>query len=208
MSSINRNCNGFTLIEVLIALMLLALVAGALYGTYFSISAGREAATAGMERRRELRTTIDQLRREVSATYFRAPLSNQDKIRYHFVVEDRDIFGKPASTLTFTALAPPREDQPVSDQVDLRYQPLDKDVKMVLSRQAKDLYQTTDPSRYPQMEELEGFLVECYDGSKWVKSWDTAINLKLPKVVRITITVREGGRSVDFITLATLRMAG
>jgi general secretion pathway protein J len=198
------SCGGFTLLEVLIALALLAIVAGALYGTYFSLTAGRDAATAGMERRRELRTTLDQLRRELSATYY-----NKTNKRLHFVVEDRDSFGKPASTLTFTALAPPRDDQPVSDQVDLRYQTLDKDGHRLLARQTKDIYLTGDPPRFPQMDEVEAFLVECSDdGSKWVKSWDDKINLRLPKMVRVTITVKEGERSVDYTAIATPRVVG
>ena len=208
MCSIKPNNRGFTLLEVLIALALLTVVAGALYGTYFSVYTGRETAAAGMERRRELRTTLDQLRRELSAAYFRRnPGGSQAKGLSHFVVEDRDTFGKPTSGLTFTTVAAPSEGaQPVSDLMDLRYQVIEKDGHLVLARQGKDLYLIGDPLRFPQMEELEGFLVECFDGSKWVKSWDTSLNLKLPQMVRITITVKEGDRSVEYTSLATPRM--
>ena len=195
--------NGFTLLEVLIAMALLSIIAGAMYGTFFSISAGQEAATSGMERRRELRTTLDQLRRELSAAYF----STNNK-RLHFVVEDRDRFGKPASTLNFTAIAPPRDDQPVSDVMEIRYTPIEKSGRMILARQSKDIYLSGDPLRFPQMEVLESFQVECYNGSKWVKSWDSALNLGLPKSVKVTITVKEGDTSVEFNSMATLRMAG
>lgn len=203
MSNILRN-KGFTLLELLIALALLAILSAALYGTYFSLMRGREVATAGMESRRELRATLDMLRRELcSAFYVRG-----DK-RLHFVVEDRDIFGKPASTLEFTAIsAPSGSSFPSSDLVTLRYQPVEKDKKIVLARQAKDLFVTQEPSRYPQMDEVEGFLVECYYGGKWVKSWDTAINMGLPKSVRITIRIREGEKTVDFFTFATPRVTG
>lgn len=198
-----RPAKGFTLLEVLIALALLSLVAGALYGTFFSLTKGRETATAGMEERRELRSTLDLLRRELSAAWY-----NKENKRLHFVVEDRDQYGKPASILEFSAIAPPSPDVSSSDQIVVRYEPRVTDQKMLLTRQSRDLYLETEPPRYPQMEELTGFLVECYDGSKWVKSWDTAINMGLPKAVRVTVSVKDGERTVDFAAIATPRMAG
>jgi general secretion pathway protein J len=56
------------------------------------------------------------------------------------------------------------------------------------------------------MENIEGFLVECQNGDKWVKSWDTAINAGLPKAIRITITVRDGDNAAAYTALATPRV--
>lgn len=204
MSSTYRHNRGFTLLEVLVALMLLVILSAALYGTYFSLMRGRDSAATAIEERREISSTLDRLRREISASYF-----NTQNPRLHFVVEDRDNFGKPASTLDFTAIAPPRTDGlTASDQVQLVYRPEEMEQKLTLMRQARDLYSTIDPFPYPQMEELEGFLVECYDGSKWVRSWDTRLNAgQLPKYVRITIRMREGDKPVDFSAIAKLEMA-
>jgi len=195
---------GFTLLEVLVALLLLVILSGALYGTYFSLMRGRETAMAKMDARRELSVTLDQLRRELSAAFY-----NTQNQRLHFVVEDRDYFGKPASTLDFTTIVPPRSDSLIaSDQVQVVYKPVEKEQKILLTRQARDLYVTVDPVPYPQMEELEGFLVECSsDGSKWVKSWDTKLNTVLPKYVRITIRQKEGEKTVDFSAIVRLEMA-
>ena len=202
MSNIWQN-KGFTLLEVLVALALMVILSAALYGTYFSLIRSREAAVTGMEARRELRTTLDQLRRELSASLF-----NKQNQKLHFVVEDKDYFGKPASTLDFTAIAPPRSDSlPASDQVQVTYKTEEKDKKLLLTRQAKDIYITPDPLPYPQMEELEGFLVECYDGAKWVRTWDTALNFSgLPQAVKVTLMVKEGEKTVGFSTVAVLRM--
>jgi general secretion pathway protein J len=201
-SSSRNPSKGFTLLELLIALALLGVLAGALYGTYFSLIKGRESANEGMEARRELRTTLDLLRREISSTLY-----SRNNERLHFSVEDRDIFGKPASVLFFTSLATPQPSgQVVSDQVDLRYEILERDKKMILSRQAKDLYHSGEAVRYPQMESIEGFLVECKNGDKWVKSWDTAINKGLPKAVRITVTVKDGEKTAEYTLLAAPRM--
>jgi len=193
---------GFTLLEILVALSLLTILAGALYGSYFALIKGREKAVAGMESRRELRTTLDLLRRELSAIVYR----KNDK-RTRFVVEDRDLFAKPASVLAFIAIAPPEgSGTALSDLAELKYQPEEDNGNMLLFRQAKDIHFSGDPFRYPQMEQVEGFLVECLSGDKWVKSWDTDINTNLPAAVRVTITVREGDRPVEYSIIATPRM--
>jgi len=198
-SSSRCSKRGFTLLEILIALALLGVLAGALYGTYFSLIKGRESAIAGMEARRELRTTLDLLRRELNSALY-----SRNNKRLHFAVEDRDIFGKPASLLSFTAIAPPQPGgQIVSDQLDLRYEISQRDKEMVLTRQAKDLYYSAEAARYPQMDNIEGFLVECQNGDKWVKVWDTAINFGLPKAIRITVTVKDGDKTAAYTLLAT-----
>ena len=195
---------GFTLLEVLLALALLAVIGTTLYGTYFTVFRGRETTVAGMDERRALRGTLDLLRRELSATWHR-----RDNIRLAFVVEDRDHFGKPASRLAFSTLAPPSAgDHPISDQLAVEYGVIVKDERLTLARSAQDLFLTDKPLRYPQMDEIEGFLVECSpDGTKWVRSWDTAINGGLPRAVRVTLQLREGGRTVSYSTLAIIRMS-
>lgn len=200
----NAFAAGFTLLEVLIALALLAILSGALYATFFSLTKGRDAASSSMEGRRELRGTLDTLSREISAAFY----NGRDK-RLHFVVEDRDLFGKPSSTLSFTTIAPPRtDDRPGSDMMEVSYRMADKERQLMLMRQARDLYRTVDPLPYPQMEKLEGFLVECFDGGKWVRSWDTTLNPGLPKSVRITLMVKEGEKSVGLTAIATPRVTG
>jgi general secretion pathway protein J len=190
------------LLEVLVALALLVILSGALYGTYFSLMRGREMAVLKMEARRELSTTLDQLRRELSAAFY-----NTNNKRLHFVVEDRDFFGKPASTLDFTFIAPPSSSNlPTSDQVRAIYTAGEKDKKLILARQAQDLYMTANSLPYPLMKELEGFLVECYDGNEWVRTWDTVLNNRLPKAVRVTLMVKEGEKTVNFSTITKLWM--
>lgn len=206
------NNKGFTLIEVLIALALLVILAGALYGTYFSVVGAREKGGVRMEERRELSTTLGRLHDELSSAFFKAAVPSADPTtaktqRFHFVVEDRDSFGKPASLLQFTAVTPPRIDpSPASDLMVVRYSVQEKEEDQVLTlvREARDLYLDTSVASvpYPVMDRLEGFLVECWDGAKWVKTWDTTLNNQMPQKVRITITAK-GGET--FSTVATPR---
>ena len=200
MNAISSN-RGFTLLEVLIALVLMGILTAALYGSYFAVVRAQDRASEGMEARRELGATLDLLRREISsATY-----TPSDKQRLRFVVEDRDNFGKPASNLELTTLAPPSGGAgPGSGIIDVKYRMLEKDKQQILTRQERDAFFTPDTLPVdPQMEHISSFLVECYDGSKWLKTWNTELNGRLPQRVRITIQFEEGGKPVEFMVYAT-----
>ncbi|MDD2897917.1 MAG: type II secretion system protein GspJ [Desulfuromonadaceae bacterium] len=202
MSAISRN-SGFTLLEILIAVVLLGILTAALYGSYFGVIQARDRASSGMETRRELGATLDLIRREVSSALF-----NRTDKRLRFVVEDRDNFGVQVSSLELTTLAPPSgQNRSESGVVAVAYRIAEKNKNRSLTRQEKDIVSedTTIPA-YPQMEQIHSFLVECYDGSKWVKSWDTAINLRLPSSVRVTVQVMEEGKPVQFTVLSSPRM--
>ena len=218
MSGSARNHSGFTLLEVLIAVVLLGILAAALYGSYFGVSRARDRAANGMESRRELGATLDLIRREVSSAMYNKPNSVNEAHPLKFVVEDRDYFGAPSSTLTLTTLTPsiPGSTSGKSSGISIvTYRVLEKDKKLSLRRQVRDLFSEESAIiDYPQMEQISSFLVECYDGSKWVKSWNTAINSKLPKSaasgeggsVRITVQITEEGKPVEFKILSTPRI--
>jgi general secretion pathway protein J len=201
LSTTSRNNSGFTLLEILIALLLLVILSGALYGTYFAMVKSRDRAVSGTEPLRDLRATLDIVRREISAAFY-----NKRNKNLHFVVEDRDIFGKPSSTLDFTAVSIPLTGTaPSSDLVRVRYVPRENEGKLLLMREEEDVYLENEPVPYPQMEEIQGFLVECYNGSKWVRSWDTDLNSSLPQAVRVTLTIKDGEKTSDYSVIAVPR---
>ena len=129
-----------------------------------------------------------------------------------FIVEDRDNFGMPSSTLELTTLAPPSvESHAETGVVAVIYNLTEKNKKRILTRQESDLLAFTNKAdnkavAYPQMEQISSFLVECFDGSKWVKSWDTAINYSLPKGVRVTVQLEEDGKPLQFTILSAPRV--
>lgn len=195
--------NGFTLLELLVALAIASLIIVAAYGTFFSLNSAQQIAGKDMAQRRSQRALLDLMRRELSSILYRA----SDK-QLRFLVEDRDIFGKPASILSFASIAPPLDGM-VSDQSVLRYQVVESGERLVLTRSAKDYFLDEKlRTTYPVLEELDGFLVECYDGSKWLKNWDTALRPALPKAIRITFTLYDKGQAVSHKITATPRVTG
>jgi general secretion pathway protein J len=203
--SVTCSSKGFTLLEILIAVVLLGILTAAMYASYFTVLKARERSSEGMEARRELGGTLDLIRREFAAAVY----SRTDK-RLRFVVEDRDDFGKPASNLELTTLAPPATpERKESGIITVRYQMTNRNSQRILTRQEQDLYfETAIAGGYPQMERISSFLVECYDGSKWVRSWDTTLISKLPQVLRITVQVEENGIPAEFSVLAPVRVGG
>jgi general secretion pathway protein J len=187
--------------------VLLGIISTALYGSYFTVLRARERTAEGMEARRELGSTLDLIRREVAAAMY-----NRSDKRLRFIVEDRDNFGKPASGLELTTLIPlagqGRKESGISA---VSYRLVEKDKRYILARREQDIFfESPDAKGYPQMERISDFLVECHDGSKWVRSWDTAaaLNNALPKMVRVTVHVDEDGRPVEFQILAAPRVNG
>ena len=203
MSDTSRN-SGFTLLEVLIAVVLLGILSAALYGSYFGVLRARDRAASGMESRRELGATLDLIRREVASTQF-----NRTDKRLRFVVEDRDSFGTQSSTLALTTLVPTAgQNRKESGIITVAYRIAEKNKQRMLTRQERDLFSEEETTlAYPQMEHITSFLVECYDGSKWVKSWDSAINGTLPKGVRITVQIEDEGKTVEFSILSAPRVS-
>lgn len=203
--SVTSSNKGFTLIEILIAVVLLGILTAAIYGSYFTVLKARERSAEGAESRRELGSTLDLIRREFASAAF-----NRSDKRLRFIVEDRDHFGKPSSTLELTSIVSATgQGRKESGITAVRYRMVDKDSRRILTRREQDIYfEAPEAGGYPQMERVTSFLVECYDGSKWVRSWDTALNGALPKMVRITVQVDEGGHLEEYSMLAPSRGGG
>ena len=204
------NRRGFTLLEILIAVVLLGIITAALYGSYFTVLRARERASQGMEARRELGSTLDLLRREIASSAY-----NRADKRLLLVVEDRDIFGKPASLLVLTTLAPQSNQiRKESGIIKVQYRLQEKDSHSILTRREQDSFmaaetaESVETAAYPQMERISSFLVECYDGSKWVKTWNTDLNGALPKRIRVTVQVEEDGKVLEFSVLSNPRITG
>ena len=196
---------GFTLIEIAIALVLLGSITTALYGSYFTVVRARERSSLGMEARRELGSTMDLVRREIEASVYR----RGDK-RVRFVVEDRDVFGKPSSRLELTTLTPPSNQlRKESGIINVQYRLTEKEKLLILTRREQDsVLEYPETVAYPQMERISSFLVECHDGSRWLRSWNTDLNMTLPKMVRITIQLEEDGKPLEFSVMSTPKVAG
>jgi len=88
---------GFTLLEILVAAALLSVILAAVYGTFNMSHRAVEGMDETLLGLQESRGVMDMLMREVEAVSY-----GPDRRTTSFSVEDRDLYGRQASRLSFT----------------------------------------------------------------------------------------------------------
>jgi len=186
---------GFTLIEVLVSLAIGALIAGAIMSTYIAIERTRSHVEENSLKQQEARNLLSQLSTELASVY----VNNEDK-RTFFILKDRDIYGRPASQIEFTAFSS-------NGLMKFQYQ-----IKEEENGKRLNLIKTTGPAFREEslsdeiMEEIDGFLIEVKDRDTSVRTWDTGLTGRLPERVKISLFVKIGQRRLELSDTVKLRL--
>lgn len=179
---------GFTLLEVLLAFTILSIILVALYTTFSLSQRAMSGIDESLLKLQESRMTIDVMRREIDSLLF-----NNDNTTSVFKIEDKDIYGKQASRLFFTAFSPLMPGLSL-----ISYYVEEKDGKLILFKKLSSAFTLTAEAKGVEVvEDAEAFMVEVLDGNKWVKTWDASETKKIPEEIKITITVLLKGRKVS-----------
>lgn len=172
---------GFTLMEVLVAFLILSILLGAIYSTFFLSHRAMEGMEESLLKLQECRMAMDILRREGDSVVF-----SSDNERTVFKMEDRDIYGRQASRFTFTAFSPLIPGLSIISY----YVEEEEDGKSTIFKRIHSTSQPNADGRGAEViEDVEAFLVEARDNDRWVKTWDALETKKIPEEFRITITV-------------------
>jgi type II secretion system protein J len=194
--------SAFTLIEIMVAMAIFALLIAAVYSTWMVILKSSQvvnAAAARVQRERiSVRTLEDSLTCiqsfQASMNYYTFNVTNGDQPALSFVARLPDIFprnGKFDSNLrrlTFSVEATGGDSE--RDLV-LRQNPIlmdqdadEQQIPLVLARNVKD------------------FIIECWDTNAldWVDEWDSTNSL--PPMVRITLTLTLDNKNSAFQSTA------
>lgn len=198
---INEHNKGFTLMEVMVSLALLTVVLGTLYSSFFSVHRALERFDSVSLKYHEARTTLDIMRREIEGALLKMPRGDNKEGGASFVINDRDIFGKKASTLDLTALS-------------FRGGKVDTISYFVKTENEKlELFKTVTPSimrpgsyTVEMMEDIEGFSIETLYNNKWVGTWDALETGKLPEIIRLSIIFDDNGKKVTLTEYARPRI--
>jgi general secretion pathway protein J len=192
----NRCRRGFTLIEIMVAIAIFALLVASVYATWMAIlkssQVGQGAAARVQRERIAIRTIEDSLTCiqsfQASMGYYTFNVTNGEQPRFSFVAHLPDVFprnGKFDSNLRRLTFSVENGDDSERDLV-LRQNPilmdLDSDeqkVPLVLAHNVKD------------------FVVECWDTNAldWKDEWDSTNSL--PPMVRVTLTLGDKSDSFD-----------
>jgi type II secretion system protein J len=194
--------HAFTLIEVMVAIAIFALLTAAVYSTWVVIlkssQVGNAAAARVQHERIAIRTLEDSLTCiqsfQASMGYYTFNVTNGDQSSLSFVARVPDIFprdGKFDSNLRRLTYAVEAGGEDSERDLVLRQNPIlmdldadEQQIPLVLARNVKS------------------FVVECWDtnAQDWVDSWDSTNSL--PPMVRITLTLTLDNKGDSYNTTA------
>jgi general secretion pathway protein J len=215
-----RARSAVTLIEVMVAMTIIAIVSTLLYTGFTQTASNKKRIESEMERHHEIRMGLERMARDLSMAFVSAQLNpdgSLQSVKTAFV-------GKEAgggSRIDFTAFAHQRlyRDAHESDQCELAYfltdDPDDSSKDSLARREQARI--DDDPldggKAQVLIRDVEEFELEYLDpvSAEWISSWDTTQGAmqpnRLPTQVRIRVTVpnvRGRGPSVTFATRASL----
>lgn len=177
---------GFTLIEVLIAVSLTAIVLAAIYGVFTSVFLAREKVLVESETAQIGRVLFERLGRELRGAWI--PATGE---KFFLASNDRD--GRPEirfATASTTLAATGR-----GGIAALRYAlqampegPPDR-LYLIRSEEPYHLRDRLDDGSYPLSGNVKSVLWRFYGVNGWVESWSAAESNSLPLLVEMTVTL-------------------
>ncbi len=180
---------GFTLLEVLVAISIVAIVLTTIYGVFTGVSAAKIRLEADSEAYHRARVIFDRLGREIRGAVPAGGADGKGVFR-----AGRDSQGEPFLELTTTAVAQPGEG---NTGIALVYYGLAEDrerpqAKKVLRRSERSaLYRETTAAGAglmrlaPGIEQLQ---LRFYTGSDWRDDWDAGTD-GLPALVELSLAL-------------------
>lgn len=175
--------NGFTLLEVLLAVAIFSVIVAALYSTFFLSHRAVEAVDDSLLRLQESRAVIDTIKRELESALYR----DNDKEHTVFKLADRDFYGRQASQIVFTCFSPL-----MNGLAKVSYEIEERDGTLSLKKKIASAFSKSAETKPLELiEDVESFTIEVKYNDKWVKTWDSALaNERIPDEIRITLKIQ------------------
>lgn len=199
---------GFTLVELLVAIVILSLISVLIYNAFASMKRSREGIERVDDRYREGRLAMARMTRELQSAFIslHAPFNTALLVQRTAFIGST---GTPADRLDFDSFANRRIDRNshVSDQCELSYfgspNPDSPGITDLARRVSTTL--DLDPRKGGRVEvlatDIDLFDLQYLDpmSGNWVDTWDTTQSAtgqpsRLPVQVRITLVLNGGAR--------------
>ncbi len=209
----HRSC-GFTLIEVLLAIFIGAIVLTVLYASFFQIVNAKDSAEDNLELYHEARVIISKMTEDLSMAYPRGmvyPVQGASASSF-FVGRAEQQVGR--SSVDFTSLSHTAGiNSGDSDQAEITYylKPVPQSALFFLMRRENPrIGSDSSAIEYPLSERVVGFTLTYMrtDGDEFINEWDSAQTSSLPRAVDITLTLRSAkGEDFEFNSIVLVPIA-
>jgi len=188
------NRNGFTLIEILVALAIAAVVIGSAYTLLFAVKKGTASVYERMQEKEKAFNLLSMVRKEVESIYY-----SNDTDYTGIKIEEKDFYGKPASRLTFTCFF--RDGiKVISYGVEE-----DKDNRLNIIKTIADVIKGSKPVKITVLKDVEGFSARVLDEG-YDKVYDSTKLKKVPKAVKISLLLKGGEGGEEFSQICSLML--
>ena len=178
----NRNENGFTLVEVLVALAVTALLLTAVYQTVSSAANARQKLAVENGRHHAARIVFERIGRELQSLHF---VASDARTRFNG--------GDTRELLSFTSTAStPLAKEPglparISYQIELDPETATTAYRLTRTESAA---LTVDTGRaYRLADDLGTIEIRFFANGRWTDRWDSAAEQALPDAVSLTLAI-------------------
>ncbi|PLX85804.1 MAG: hypothetical protein C0618_10215 [Desulfuromonas sp.] len=190
---------GLTLVEVLVAISIGAILLTTIYGVFTSVSGARDRLEAEGEQYHQARVLYDRLASELRSGYYNSG-SAQTRL---LGGTNRD--GLPYLEFSTTLSTPLFGGR--SGGVSLvRYEQLRIEGEVRLYRSEWPLLNTEPGQAQELIRGMKTFALRYFDGSIWQSEWDSALSRALPKMIELVVEVEQEEQTLSFMT--TIELAG
>lgn len=215
--SYTRGKKGFTLVEILVALALIATILSMVYGSYFATSRSAQVCQARIAMCHQGRTTLDQMARQIRCAY--AGTAKDDNLgesgtrQKRIVREDGMCYftgsrnasnGDILRFVTTNGFAEAKE-KPVKGLFEMTYR-FDRHTRTLFLSHRRFIGTTKKAEKrnwMPIAKNIEYLELEFFDGKQWLRRWDFEDKKKLPSAVRMEIGCRvKDNREYNYGTVA------
>jgi prepilin-type N-terminal cleavage/methylation domain-containing protein len=207
---------GFTLVEVMVAASILALIMAIVYGAFAGSIETMRISTEGGDCYRKARLILNNIAQEINCAYLPPEHENAD-IQYAFVAEDGEEDGLPRDTLSFISTAFPVQG-PARGLKEIGYgitlDPETDEPALVMREDVTpDDHMDEGGKNYLLDAGIWGLDFTFYDsrGRDWER-WDSTASIfdgKLPQRVQIAIYYKDAqGEPFFLTTTAIIPMSG
>ncbi len=175
---------GFTLVEVLLAVALSALLLTAVYFTYFSISRSIDAASENQE-------TLETGR--ILSELLKSDIRGIRGGRFPFLGKNEVIDDLPSGQMEFVTTAKLTGDSGGLRRIGYVLMVNDKEDRILLRKESTDLSNPLDDTAkvFEISRIVTGFQLEFYNGTDWISEWDSTGTGEVPKQIRVIIDVAD-----------------